>query len=60
MIGAGAAAGVSDLYYPRSERTVGNTADKWSVNLGVDAAGFVVREFWPDINRTLFRGSQPD
>jgi hypothetical protein len=59
VVGAGAAAGVANLYYPRPERTLSNTVDKWTVNLGVDAVGFAVREFWPDINHVLFHGNQP-
>jgi hypothetical protein len=59
VVGAGAAAGISNLYYPRRERTFSNTADKWSVNVGVDAASFIIREFWPDINHFLFHGKQP-
>ncbi|RZU43681.1 hypothetical protein BDD14_5377 [Edaphobacter modestus] len=55
VIGAGAAAGISNLYYPASERTFGNTAQKWGINVGVDAATFVFKEFWPDINHALFR-----
>jgi len=58
VVGAGAAAGISDLYYPRPERTFSKTADKWGTNVGIDAASFVVREFWPDINHTLFRGKE--
>ena len=56
VFGAGAAAGLSNLYYPSKERTFGNTADKWGVNVGVDAASFMVREFWPDINHLMFHG----
>jgi hypothetical protein len=59
VVGAGAAAGISNFYYPRAERTFSKTADKWSVNVGVDAASFMVREFWPDINHYLFHGKQP-
>jgi hypothetical protein len=59
VAGAGAAAGVSNFYYPRPERTFSNTADKWAVNVAVDTVGFVVREFWPDINHILFHGNQP-
>ena len=58
VVGAGAAAGISNLYYPSKERTVGNTVDKWSTNVGVDAASFIIREFWPDINHWLFHGKQ--
>jgi hypothetical protein len=54
VIGAGAAAGVSNLYYPTAERTFSNTAQKWGINVGVDAATFVFKEFWPDINRAVF------
>lgn len=54
VIGAGAAAGVSNLYYPSPERTFGNTARMWGTNIGIDAATFVFHEFWPDINRALF------
>lgn len=59
VVGAGAAAGISNLYYPRPERTLSNTVDKWTVNVGVDAASFIIREFWPDINHSLFHGEQP-
>jgi hypothetical protein len=59
VIGAGAAAGISNLYYPTRERTFSNTADKWATNVGVDAGTFIVREFWPDINHFLFHGHTP-
>jgi hypothetical protein len=54
VIGAGAAAGISNLYYPSRERTFSNTASKWGINVGVDGAAFVLKEFWPDINRAIF------
>lgn len=60
VVGAGAAAGISNLYYPRSERTASNTASKWTLNVGIDAATFVVREFWPDINHALFHDAFGD
>jgi hypothetical protein len=59
VVGAGAAAGVSNFYYPSPERTFSNTAERWGDNIGVDAAGFVIREFWPEIDHKLFHGSQP-
>ncbi len=58
VFGAGAAAGISNTYYPRSQRTFSNTAEEWGTNVGIDAASFVVREFWPDVNRALFHGKQ--
>ncbi len=54
VIGAGAAAGISNLYYPSAERTFGNTGSKWGLNVGVDAATFVFKEFWPNINNAFF------
>jgi len=56
IVGAGAAAGVSNLYYPSGQRTFNNTASRWGLNVGIDAATFWVHEFWPDINRALFHG----
>ncbi len=58
IIGAGAASGISNLYYPRPERTAGNTVQKWGLNVGIDAATFTFKEFWPDINHALFHGKQ--
>jgi hypothetical protein len=54
VIGAGVAAGISNLYYPSRERTFGNTASKWGTNVGIDAATFMFKEFWPDINHKFF------
>jgi hypothetical protein len=59
VVGAGAAAGISNLYYPRPERNFSNTADKWGTNVGIDAATFMFKEFWPDINHALFHGKKP-
>jgi hypothetical protein len=56
VVGSGAAAGLSSLYYPTRERSFGNTGSQWGLDVGIDAAAFVVREFWPDINRRLLRG----
>jgi hypothetical protein len=58
VVGAGAAAGLSNLYYPRPERGIGNTISQWGLNIGIDAATFEVKEFWPDINHALFHGQK--
>jgi hypothetical protein len=58
VIGAGASSGISNLYYPSPERTVGNTVQKWGLNVGIDAATFVFKEFWPDINHALFHAQK--
>ena len=54
ILGAGASSGLSNLYYPSAERSVGNTGKEWGLDIGVDALSFVAREFWPDINRHIF------
>ncbi len=54
VFGAGAASGISNLYYPSASRSVGNTLTEWSMDVGIDAASFWVKEFWPDINRRVF------
>jgi hypothetical protein len=58
VFGAGGAAGLSSLYYPSRERSFSNVASEWGLDVGIDAASFVVKEFWPDINRKLFHGKE--
>ncbi|MFZ0274581.1 MAG: hypothetical protein WB524_10235 [Acidobacteriaceae bacterium] len=52
--GAGAAAGISNLYYPRVERTWTKTGQRWVLNMGLDGATYIFQEFWPDINNKFF------
>ncbi len=59
IIGAGAASGLSSLYYPSRERSFFNTGTEWGLDIGIDAASFVAKEFWPEINHRLFGGSKP-
>jgi hypothetical protein len=59
VIGAGAASGLSSLYYPSRERSFGNTGKEWGLDVGIDSASFVVKEFWPDINHWLFHAAKP-
>jgi hypothetical protein len=54
VVGSGAASGISNLYYPSRERSFSNTASEWGLDVGIDAASFVFREFWPDVNRAVF------
>ncbi|HKN21963.1 MAG TPA: hypothetical protein VJX73_11130 [Terracidiphilus sp.] len=54
VFGAGASAGISNLYYPSASRSVGNTVSEWGLDVGIDAGTFWFREFWPDINRHVF------
>jgi hypothetical protein len=54
VVGSGAAAGISDLYYPSSNRTWTKTGQRWALNVGIDGATFIFKEFWPDINHAIF------
>ena len=56
IVGNGAGAGVSDLYYPSRERTWTKTGQKWFTQVALDGLFNVAKEFWPDINRIVFRG----
>jgi hypothetical protein len=58
VVGAGASAGLSSLYYPSRERSFSNTAQEWGLDVAIDAASFTFKEFWPDINRKMFRYNQ--
>jgi hypothetical protein len=53
IVGAAAASGISQLYYPRPERTAGQFISKYATNLGIDAAAYFLREFEPEISRKL-------
>jgi hypothetical protein len=59
VVGAGASSGLSNLYYPAASRSVGNTGKQWGLDVGIDAASFVFREFWPDVNHALFHAAKP-
>jgi hypothetical protein len=56
IVGSGASAGISSFYYPSRERSFANTGTEWGLDIGIDAASFVAKEFWPDINRHVFHG----
>lgn len=61
VVGAGASAGLSSLYYPSRERSIGNVGSGWALDVGIDAATFIFKEFWPDINHSVFHGDKtPD
>lgn len=56
IVGNGAGAGISDLYYPAAERTWTKTGQKWLTQVAVDGVFNIFKEFWPDIDRAIFRG----
>lgn len=56
VIGAGAAAGLSNLYYPSRERTWTKTGQRWATNVSLDVFALTFKEFWPDLDRKAFKG----
>ncbi len=54
IVGAGAASGISDLYYPSVDRTWTKTGQRWLLNIGLDGGTFIFKEFWPDVNSHTF------
>lgn len=54
IVGAGASAGISNLYYPNAERTWTKTGQRWATSVGLDIMTNAFKEFWPDINRKVF------
>ena len=53
VVGAGAAAGISNLYYPPGNTWV-KTYQRWGSQMLQDALSFIAKEYWPDINRAVF------
>jgi hypothetical protein len=54
ILGAGAAAGISSLYYPSQDRTFNKTFELWMTSLAIDGGSSLFKEFWPDINNKFF------
>ena len=55
IVGAGASSGISNLYYPSVYTTWTKTGQKWITQIAVDGLGNIAKEFWPDINASLFK-----
>ena len=55
ILGAGAAAGISRIYYPDVDRTAGQAMYVWGTQLATDVGWNALYEFWPDIRRKVFR-----
>jgi hypothetical protein len=58
FLGALLTSALQNSYYPRQDRTLGDTMDRFSGALSSDVIGNLLREFTPDIKR-LFRRHAP-
>lgn len=57
-LGNGTAIAISNFYYPPSDRGVASSLSDWGVQMGIDAVGNELKEFWPDIRRHFTRKKQ--
>jgi hypothetical protein len=55
FVGNGLAAGISNLYYPATERSVSETGEKFAVQMLSDSAFNILLEFWPDMKHAIFK-----
>ena len=55
FLGNGMAAGLSNLYHP-GPHTLASNADVEGTQIVIDALGYELKEFWPDLRRLLVRG----
>jgi hypothetical protein len=56
VVGAGAAAGIGNAYYPAEANPWVKTYQRWGTQVGLDGVFNVLKEFWPDINQAVFHG----
>jgi hypothetical protein len=54
VLGNATGVAISNLYYSDT-RSAGENGEKLATQLGTDAASQVLKEFWPDIKRKLFK-----
>ncbi len=56
IVGAGAAAGIGNAYYPAESNPFVKTYQRWGTQVGLDGVFNVLKEFWPDIDQAVFHG----
>jgi hypothetical protein len=56
IVGAGAAAGIGNTYYPAESNPWVKTYQRWGTQVGLDGIFNVLKEFWPDVNQKIFHG----
>jgi len=54
LLGNAVAAGISNLYYPAADRSLGKTINKWGQQISLDTSFNIMKEFWPDVRRKFF------
>ena len=58
-LGNAVAAGISNIYHPAEDRTVGRNASTFGLLILWDGLSNELKEFWPDIRRDVFHKNTP-
>jgi hypothetical protein len=59
IVGSCASAAIGWWYYPKAERLASQVADRCITQVSFDAAGMVLKEYWPDIKHAMFHKHDP-
>jgi|HubBroStandDraft_6_1064221.scaffolds.fasta_scaffold156741_2 hypothetical protein len=59
LMGASLVSSLQDAYYPRPDRTFGNTMNRFVGTLSSDATSNILREFTPDLKRLFHKHCPP-
>ncbi|HTW67230.1 MAG TPA: hypothetical protein VME17_21570 [Bryobacteraceae bacterium] len=59
IVGNATGTAISNAYTP-DQRNVGDNIETWWMQIGIDSASQVLKEFWPDIKHKLFHGPNPN
>jgi hypothetical protein len=51
--GNATAVAISNFYYPATHHSFANNVPSWGTQMGIDALGNELKEFWPDIHRRI-------
>ncbi len=54
VVGSGAAAGLSTVYYPKQYQTWTKVGQKWLTSDLIDCFNFWWKEWWPSVNKKVF------
>lgn len=55
ILGNATGTAISNAYTP-DQRNVDDNLETWGMQIGIDSASQVLKEFWPDVKRKLFHG----
>ena len=59
VAGNATAIAISTVYYPAADRSFSSGINSWGVQMGIDAFGNELKEFWPDIHNHWSKKKNP-